>query len=151
MLAVIARRPLSVALLSTALLGLGACEKSTPDEPAPAPPAVLQGSWKLEKSSYKFLDKKGATTDEGSSTTRNVRMTITDNTWRFTRDDKNTSDYLYTRDTDSTATTFFIYDNTPAIEKRYSILELKEHSLTTRYVYNMTDGGKFMEKEVYSR
>ncbi|MCB2376400.1 hypothetical protein LGH70_02330 [Hymenobacter sp. BT635] len=136
-----------LALVPLGFLLLGACKKEKIDKK----PADLRGTWQLDKQTIKTTDAQGSSQELTEVLTgyRN-HLEITDTAWAFTNTTGFREPYSYTRPTDSTVITRHNAGG-QVVYRPYSLIELREHSLTTRLSYEVGAGGRTTIKSTYSR
>ena len=135
------------------LLTLGAigCRKNESDvAPKPTPESSLLGQWRAGPEAYVYYNAQGAVTLT-SSTRPNAPTTylnISKTVWQNTA--STPEDFLYSR-ADSIVTTLLLFNGAVINGNRYSITKLTDDRLILRWQVPLADGGRYVEKDYYSR
>ena len=135
------------------LLTLGAigCRKNGSDvAPKPTPEPSLLGQWRAGPEAYVYYNAQGAVTLASSTrpTVPTTYLNISNTIWQNTA--STPADFFYSR-ADSIVTTSLLFNGTLITGDRYSITKLTDDRLILRWQVALADGGRYVEKDYYSR
>ncbi|GAA4016680.1 hypothetical protein GCM10022408_32740 [Hymenobacter fastidiosus] len=138
-------------LLAFLALGTGSCDKKGGDiAPKPTPEPSLLGQWTAGPVAFAYYNSQGAVTQTGviRPGAPTTYLNVSEMVWQNTA--SRPADFLYRR-ADSTVTTSLLVNGNRLTIEKYAIIALSDHQLILRSQLALTGGGRFVEKNYFSR